>query len=83
MERRTLWDFFKQYDLNKDGTITTDELQVALVNVVDDDTPLSVTFKRWLRRCGGVDAAMQKLDRNGDARISFEEFCACTCIWEG
>eukprot|EP00746_Dinoflagellata_sp_MGD_P033240 gnl/MRDRNA2_/MRDRNA2_179279_c0_seq1.p1 gnl/MRDRNA2_/MRDRNA2_179279_c0~~gnl/MRDRNA2_/MRDRNA2_179279_c0_seq1.p1 ORF type:complete len:294 (-),score=67.49 gnl/MRDRNA2_/MRDRNA2_179279_c0_seq1:65-919(-) len=83
LERRVLWDVFSQYDLNKDGTLTAEELQGALLSVADDDTPLSVVFKRWLHRLGGVGEAMKNLDMNGDARVSFDEFCKCTQIWEG
>jgi len=58
-----LREIFRQFDINGDGVLTSDELSAMLVK-------LQISCDRRY-----LNALLCKFDRNGNGVIEFEEFC--------
>lgn len=64
---------FKIYDMDKDGYISNGELFQVLKMMVGNN--LKDTQLQQI-----VDKTIIHADADGDGKISFEEFCAVSCI---
>ncbi|NP_001018568.1 calcium-binding protein 5b [Danio rerio] len=60
---KELKDAFKEFDMDGDGSITTEELRLAMLKLLGENTN---------RR--EVEAVVREVDNNGDGTVDFEEF---------
>ncbi|XP_016895716.2 calcium-binding protein 5 isoform X4 [Cynoglossus semilaevis] len=60
---KELKEAFKEFDIDGDGSITSDELRHAMVKLLGEHTS-----KRE------IDAVVREADNNGDGTVDFEEF---------
>ncbi|XP_029914696.1 calcium-binding protein 5b [Myripristis murdjan] len=60
---KELKDAFKEFDMDGDGAITSDELRHAMMKLLGEQTNKSE-----------IDAVVREADNNGDGTVDFEEF---------
>ncbi|XP_071756009.1 calcium-binding protein 5b [Centroberyx gerrardi] len=60
---KELKDAFKEFDMDGDGSITSDELRHAMMKLLGEQTNKSE-----------IDAVVREADNNGDGTVDFEEF---------
>ncbi|XP_060747348.1 calcium-binding protein 5a [Tachysurus vachellii] len=60
---KELRDAFKQFDMDNDGEITTEELKLAMNKLLGEN----MSHKE-------IDAVVREVDDNGDGTVDFEEF---------
>ncbi|XP_017338502.2 calcium-binding protein 5a [Ictalurus punctatus] len=60
---KELRDAFKQFDMDGDGEITTEELKLAMNKLLGEN----MSHKE-------IDAVVREIDDNGDGTVDFEEF---------
>ncbi|AWP18776.1 putative calcium-binding protein 5 isoform 6 [Scophthalmus maximus] len=60
---KELKDAFREFDIDGDGSITSDELRHAMVKLLGEQTSKNE-----------IDAVVREADNNGDGTVDFEEF---------
>ncbi|XP_040918900.1 calcium-binding protein 5b [Toxotes jaculatrix] len=60
---KELKDAFKEFDIDGDGSITSDELRNAMIKLLGEQTSKNE-----------IDAVVREADNNGDGTVDFEEF---------
>ncbi|KAM3863848.1 calcium-binding protein 5b [Diretmus argenteus] len=60
---KELKDAFKEFDMDGDGSITSDELRHAVMKLLGEQTSKNE-----------IDAVVREADNNGDGTVDFEEF---------
>ncbi|XP_013889563.1 calcium-binding protein 5 [Austrofundulus limnaeus] len=60
---KELKDAFKEFDIDGDGAITSEELRFAMIKLLGEHTS-----KRE------IDEVVREVDNNGDGKVDFEEF---------
>uniref|UniRef100_A0A3Q0RIZ4 Calcium binding protein 5b n=1 Tax=Amphilophus citrinellus TaxID=61819 RepID=A0A3Q0RIZ4_AMPCI len=60
---KELKDAFKEFDLDGDGSITSDEMKHAMIKLLGKHTSTNE-----------IDAVVKEADNNGDGTVDFEEF---------
>ncbi|XP_035771982.1 calcium-binding protein 5-like [Neolamprologus brichardi] len=60
---KELKDAFKEFDLDGDGAITSDEMKHAMLKLMGKHTSKNE-----------IDAVVKEADNNGDGTVDFEEF---------
>uniref|UniRef100_A0A8C2XIX3 Calcium binding protein 5b n=1 Tax=Cyclopterus lumpus TaxID=8103 RepID=A0A8C2XIX3_CYCLU len=60
---KELKDAFREFDLDGDGAITTEELRLAMTKLLGEQTSKNE-----------INAVVREADKNGDGTVDFEEF---------
>ncbi|CAL8314409.1 unnamed protein product [Arctogadus glacialis] len=60
---KELKDAFKEFDLDGDGSITTEELRHAMIKLLGEQTTKTE-----------IEQVVREADKNGDGTVDFEEF---------
>ncbi|CAF89161.1 unnamed protein product, partial [Tetraodon nigroviridis] len=60
---KELKDAFKEFDIDGDGCITSEELRYAMIKLLGEKANKSE-----------IDALVREADHNGDGTVDFEEF---------
>ncbi|KAA8584976.1 calcium-binding protein 5 [Etheostoma spectabile] len=60
---KELKDAFREFDIDGDGSITSEELRFAMKKLLGENTCKNE-----------IDAVVREADNNGDGRVDFEEF---------
>ncbi|XP_038593726.1 calcium-binding protein 5b [Micropterus salmoides] len=60
---KELKDAFREFDLDGDGAITSDELRNAMIKLLGEQTSRNE-----------IEAVVREADNNGDGTVDFEEF---------
>ncbi|XP_053195051.1 calcium-binding protein 5b isoform X2 [Scomber japonicus] len=60
---KELKEAFREFDIDGDGSITSDELRNAMVKLLGEQTSKNE-----------IDAVVREVDNNGDGTVDFEEF---------
>ncbi|XP_042360362.1 calcium-binding protein 5b, partial [Plectropomus leopardus] len=60
---KELKDAFREFDIDGDGSITSDELRHAMIKLLGEQTSRNE-----------IDAVVREADNNGDGTVDFEEF---------
>ncbi|XP_029363618.1 calcium-binding protein 5b isoform X1 [Echeneis naucrates] len=60
---KELKDAFREFDIDGDGSITSDELRNAMIKLLGEHTSKNE-----------IDAVVREADNNGDGTVDFEEF---------
>ncbi|KAM6904396.1 calcium-binding protein 5b [Xenentodon cancila] len=60
---KELKDAFKEFDIDGDGSITSEELRLAMVKLLGEHTSKKE-----------IDSVVREVDNNGDGKVDFEEF---------
>ncbi|XP_028267717.1 calcium-binding protein 5b [Parambassis ranga] len=60
---KELKDAFKEFDIDGDGSITSEELRLAMLKLLGEQTSKKE-----------IDAVVREVDNNGDGTVDFEEF---------
>ncbi|KAM9345914.1 calcium-binding protein 5b [Symphorus nematophorus] len=60
---KELKDAFREFDIDGDGSITSDELRHAMIKLLGEQTSKHE-----------IDAVVKEADNNGDGTVDFEEF---------
>uniref|UniRef100_A0A3Q3ADS4 Calcium-binding protein 5-like n=1 Tax=Kryptolebias marmoratus TaxID=37003 RepID=A0A3Q3ADS4_KRYMA len=60
---KELKDAFKEFDIDGDGAITSEELRFAMMKLLGENTSKTE-----------IDEVVREVDNNGDGKVDFEEF---------
>ncbi|XP_037545505.1 calcium-binding protein 5b [Nematolebias whitei] len=60
---KELKDAFREFDIDGDGAITSEELRFAMMKLLGEQTSK-----------GEIDEVVREVDNNGDGKVDFEEF---------
>eukprot|EP01066_Platyproteum_vivax_P015120 Platyproteum_vivax@DN6720_c0_g1_i1.p1 len=71
---QNLWNAFRQFDLNGDGTITADEFRALLLQPEQKEKIANIQGQR--PDDFDVDKIIDEIDTDKDGVVNFDEFCA-------